>query len=837
MAKTNVANETPSTQPQYTTQHRQILQNGLVRGIDNSVWVYRVIPPTAIKEAPSLSRRLAAANSLQEIFEGVAKLTHTTMNRRRLSAGSYRDIHLLSIQVPKVFTAPTVSPLAERHNASFGAYSDNPIIVPYRLTLVGVKLIDSFTRRELSFKDRVKDAVEGFVADMLEGVLPLDSFMEDYRLVDAVLARAGTKTPSEEQWGLATGWWNRGRAPNLPLLVHPDHLHAFTSMSAAQSAGLLVQRDPTACDQFASISNQFAFTMAHVTGFDGFVTEERDAALWAANLLDRDVRAISVRGKLEPAKVTAAELKSNSNKVDRDIREARGSGQMPEEDVEEYQAQISAVRGTYARGEGAHTLVSTSVTVAIDDIQHDVTHWAGGLPVHLTGSVTPLGAFLETQICSSVRANQYLLDWPIQNVTHAGFSDLSVAGDPQGALVGFSETHNQPMYVSTEVAFNAEKPPLTLVPGSTGSGKSTFLIHAATQWAQIPTPLGEKTPVTFVDLKPHSDFSGVVKAFGGTVYRLDDLMQADGVFDPLRITADPTRGQAAAAMLLSLDPWGGRWREMEVPLTSSLEYGVKNGATCIGEALLMAESSGKFNIPDGMVKGVLDMAEGSQHFRALVGLTPGNSALSTNQGLSLIMAGSSYLQIPSKRTPRQLLNLSVRTDLWVLRMCVMASAASMARRFGVLILDEAHMFATDEDAAAELQRLGRLARSWKVRVVLASQKMQEFLQAGLKGYISDGFVLPLEHESAVEAFELFNVEVSPERLNRLAQPALTDKKLPNRYSMHVLRDPQTGKLLRGTLAYMVDTSGQVIPFEIVLEAETLRLIEQGALIERENSQK
>lgn len=73
---------------------------------------------------------------------------------------------------------------------------------------------------------------------------------------------------------------------------------------------------------------------------------------------------------------------------------------------------------------------------------------------------------------------------------------------------------------------------------------------------------------------------------------------------------------------------------------------------------------------------------------------------------------------------------------------VFGSAMALTGRGGVIHLDEAWVFLGA--GKAEVERLGRLARSQGVLPILYTQRVSDALKAELTGYISRSFILPIE---------------------------------------------------------------------------------------------
>jgi hypothetical protein len=365
-----------------------------------------------------------------------------------------------------------------------------------------------------------------------------------------------------------------------------------------------------------------------------------------------------------------------------------------------------------------------------------------------------------------------------------------------------------------------------LAEGFIPTHNSVAALHLAYQFSQIRTHQGQRTPVVFLDPKSESSHDPTVLAAGGQVYSLDNLLTADGVFDPLRFTKDRSVAvDIASSMLLHVNPWGSRAQDYETPLASALAYGISQGATCTGQALRIAAEHGA---PPEMVKAVFDLAEASSTFRACVGIDPKGQALSVAEGMTLIKVGRSYLNLPEAGTPVETMSQQHRVAVELVRMMVFGSAMALTGREGVLILDEAWVMLTA--GRTEVDRLGRLARSQQVLPVLLTQKTTDALSAGLAGYISRGIILPIaDRDEARAALQLFRLEPTEERLARITAPATIGAvgadvdATPNWGSYRALRDPRTGAVLRGAIGLYVDLSGRAVPVEVDLPRSFLEM--------------
>lgn len=797
-------------QPQWPTAKRMRFADGRVSGTDGSVWLYRTVRMAPVSDAKSPQGMLAAAGPIMAAFEELASLSTPRLNRRSAAKGGYRQVHLLLVNIPQSFRPDPRHPL---HDYLVQMFPRTDQI--RRLLLFGVKLNPA-----VGGAGGLKGAIDSVVESLASGTAPMSDFDKDFARVDARLAAAGLSTPGDADFRLADAWWNYGRYPDTPLLVHSDHLHVFASAESARSADRLGRG---MCASWPPISGHHPLTFATVQNFDaGLVSAVDPKAHWVPALLRQGAVAVSVRGLVEPPKVTREELRRMRKKYIDDINERAQAGKMERAEQEEMLAELTDVEAVYAQG-GPPTLVESSIIVAFDGDDQDrsgrsVEGIGTDHGVRLNEMVARQEAALaETWICSPVRSSPHLHDLPAHMLACSGLPSLSTVGDETGMLLGFTETDRQPAYISPTAAADEDSLPILVCVGQSGSGKSASMLWLADQAARILNARGQRTPVVIIDPKLGSDHSEAVRASDGQVASLDNLMNADGVFDPIRFSQTPEVGvEIAASMLMSINPWGPLRDAYEVPLISALSTGMRLGAQCTGQALLLAQQAGK--APQEMVEAVFALAEASPMFRACFGVEPGTTPLRTAEGITLIKVGNANLDLPE---PGQVATatLQQRVALALVRMMVFGSAMALTGRQGIVALDEAWVFLGA--GRSEVERLGRLARSQGVLPMLFTQRVTDALNAGLAGYISRGIILPIQDpDEAAAACELFKLAPTPQRMQRLTAKASLGESV-NWGSMRALRDPVTGRVLRGAVGIYADLSGRAVPVEVEIPPDFL----------------
>ena len=314
--------------------------------------------------------------------------------------------------------------------------------VQRRLLLFGVRLRDRITGSGW------RGAVDSAVETLVSGTVPLSDFDADHADVDQALTRAGLATPTEEDFRLATAWWNDGAFADTPTLPHANHLHVFTSVSAAHAAD---QAGPADCTDWPEIPGQHA---DHVRR-GGAVRPGRHPghhrkARWVDALVTAGALAVSIRGLVEPAKITRAELRRRRRQYLQDVAERYQAGKMSDGQQEETLADLEAIENAYAQG-GPPTLVDATVLAALNGRFDDVAELAGDSAVTLNEMpYRQEAAFAETWLCSPVRAVPHLHDLPSHTVAYSGLPSLSTVGDArrraarvhrEGPATGLPVTH------------------------------------------------------------------------------------------------------------------------------------------------------------------------------------------------------------------------------------------------------------------------------------------------------------------------------------------------------------------------------------------------------------
>ncbi|WP_156250826.1 ATP-binding protein [Pseudactinotalea terrae] len=811
MARKPAAADVLPTQPQWPTFTRARLRGewreGLVMGTDNSVWLWRAVPMSPVADAKSDSDIDQAAAPLLQMYAELAQLSAIVGNRRSIARQSYREVHTLVVNLPQWWTPPADHPMGAHLASLFPRTQETRV----RTALIGVKLQD-----KVGGAGGIKATLDSIAETITSGGTPISDYEPDARRVAQAAARAGLTVPSNEQFRIANAWWNNGTAPDVYVLPSPDCMHVLTHAEQARAVARAMA-DPDAAPDMDHVPT---VTMATVQDIDlPYVPSNRAEAWWVTQLLDQDALVVSIRGRVEPAVITRAELRRNRQRIDEDIRDRLQQGKMERAEQEEHEHMLREVEAAYAAG-APPTLVDASVIVGFSGYVADMNE----LSVSLTAKLNPMlerqrQAMAETMIASNVRANPHVHDLPTQTVAYSGASGLSVVGDAPSAgsvLLGFTQRDKQASWLDPMAAADDDSVPAMTVVGQSGAGKTILLQWLAHQFSFT-------RPCIIVDPKMSSNLEGPVLERGGVVASLDDLESADGVFDPVRFSASPEDGiELAVTMIMDINPWGTRDAgQYETDLRAAIFYGVQRGATCTGQALALAVKAGE--IGKAAVAPIFRFAQTSSLFRACFGISPKSQGLRVNNGLTLIKAGTiDIAALAAQDTNSQ----TVRAAKALVRMMVFGTAMAVSGRDGVVLLDEAWLFT--QSGRAEVERLGRLARSQRVFPVLFTQRVSDLLKAELAGYISRGIILPIQDEDeAVAACKLFKIEPTPARLAAIMGSdkvaAAGGGQQPNWDSMRALRNPTTGEVLRGAIGIYCDLAKRAVPTEVVIPPAFLKM--------------
>lgn len=810
--------------PQWETHILETYPDGRIRCVpDNSVWLVRELPQASVPDAESVRAGVEVGASLDRAQREIADLTQNPI-RRVVSKNNYREIQTHWVNVPRKFTADPENPIADHLNAQFGE-----VETYMRKAILAVRLIPTMGVAKGGVLERVGNAIESFIESTREKKgAPIEDYDRDAMQVSIALSRAGLEIPDPATMSMADSWFNYGKAASVPTISHDDHIHFFKTPRDAYRAHDVSPRD---CALWPADVSEHAITFAAVSKFTmSDQTAASPLARWVLALTNRDVeaRCISIRGRLEPGKVSRQEIKAQHSKYTADLEELRAAGKVTNVEFDERLAQLAALEDEYAY-DPPPTLIETSIIIAFSGVVEDIEQ------VQPPGvELSPMlnkqkDAFAEMKIGSPVRANPHLLEPTSALIAYSGIPSLSEGGDSprEGTLVGFSEIDRQPVYISPSAAFEGDAAPLLACYADTGAGKTVLLQSMAVGIHKLGAPQ------LIVNPKRDSSMKDTLVAAGAHHMTLSEL-EGTGMLDPFRTFSDPLEAASNAySMINSTNPFGGEaaWNEYSTGIIAALRHGALNGAQATGQALQMgadarkADGSRRFDLPQSAVDKIFEAAEASPLFGASFAFEPGRERFRLGDGTLLVEVGKSAFRRPAEDVidVRLDTNLEVRASVNLLRTLVWAGAASLSNRGGVIHFDESWML--EKADATVLEEVGRMARSWSVSVWLYTQKATPHVQMGLKSYLSRALIGhlkdPIEARAALDLFGFKNERI----VDRIVAKQYTHGgRTQNDQALHAQFEPdpeRPGKkrVKRGSVFYSIDLKGRAVPTEVKLSEE------------------
>lgn len=541
MAKMKNMNVEYGNSPNWPTSLRGVSRDGRLMGIDNSVWLIRSVPMSPIADAKDSSKKLLGGQPIMDAFHNLSGLATNRLGRRSSSRSTYRQFQLLTVDMPRYFRAPANHPLRRVYNDAFGKR-----VSKKRLCLMAVKLQDSLGNG--GWKSAVDSVVNTAV---FAEPAQLSDYDKDAEIVASCLDRAGLRETTTEEILLADAWWNRGDRSDTPFIPHTDHLHVFPTNDSLRviedghDQGELSMKD---CRSWPENFGAHSITFASMRGLDlesaGEMSVVDQHGAWVYDLIEAGAMAVSVRGLVEPSRITRSELRRNRKAYIADIEERQRENKMSRAEQDERLQELSGMEDAYSSKNAPASLVDTSVVVAINGRPNNTVKIGGDSLAALDSmDDRQLRAWSEMTLCSAQRSNPNLQDLPSSAVAYSGVNGLSVVGDSPkmetdhidesgnetgrkisvpSILAGFTEKDWQPSWLSGTAASGVDKEPIAFVAGTTGSGKAlplSTLLPTPTGFVRLgETVVGTKLlgrhgkPVTVTSLSPITE--------NKTVYRM-----------------------------------------------------------------------------------------------------------------------------------------------------------------------------------------------------------------------------------------------------------------------------------------------------------------------------
>lgn len=455
------------------TMKMQLLANGMTIGVErDSVWAFGRVPTGPVEDAKDDKQKLEAYRPVYAMVDQLAKATPIgAIKRRSVTKSAYRHFQIKRINMNSRWKALDTRAPADRRwhqqrldehlYASFAPTMMNDVVLAF-----GVKL------EPKAMGSSWRAAWESTKFTLFEGGVPLVDYERDLEKVRAMFARAGIGELTPKEVRKLDSWWNAGKNPDVPYLPHEDHIHLFRDHRSMRTAR---QMGPADCSRWSEgLPGHRIISFGTLEELDlNFDDPLNPASNWLLSSMNSGALAVSIRGQVEPPRLTQHALRSNRSAYRNDIRERRAQGKLSRADEEDRLSELTEVEGYYSKGQGSATLMNTSVLAAFDGLVEDfetVDHGAASwLPMENRQSK----AWVEMMITSMRRANPYLHDLPAQVIAASGINSVSRVGDEFGVLRGFTEADGLPSRYSVEAAYGSvDRSPLAAVVSGSGGGKS-----------------------------------------------------------------------------------------------------------------------------------------------------------------------------------------------------------------------------------------------------------------------------------------------------------------------------------------------------------------------------
>lgn len=832
------------------------------------MWLYARIPwSAALLDGANDSKREETANQFMTFFDGLAsQVTVTGMRYRYMLRSEYREFHLLAGSMPIPYRTP-----AATRNTALGEYQNayyRNEKIRKQFAVIGVPLHTGGNQKHPRGETLFQRGLKGFdrmCYSIANGCPMFEEYLPDAHTIEQIMLNAGlepfTLMDAEERRSLVAmmeSWWvSRASASALPIIAENDHVHFFPNSDICRNAKNLYDQGVDCTDWGLEQEYPASICFARTSDFaQNSISDPTN--LWLARLLEvgtaggANAVGVSVRGKVEPAKVTADQIRRNSRTIDESIKERHIKNREVTGEMTEMKRHLDYKKAIYETPDMPPAIIDLSIAACVAGNAQIAVDALSRIPriefTNLTTANEQLMAFKSMQACSPVRMTPYEMHWSATCIAGAGASSFATAGDDSGALVGMTEANRQPVYIGTTTVQDQDMAPGIIIAGRTGSGKSMLLVSLFIQWAKIISREGGNTPCILINPKPGDDFEDAVIAAGGRIIRADSDF-ANGAFDAFMVMDNVERAKEMAAIMLSniLHP-NGDDASLELAIAAMLNYGILHGAKATGTAIALAakayadakktgQEADSLDLPDNCLdvyKQIRIALNSYQSMRLIFGTRDDIQPLRVSHNLTLINAGKRSL-VPEAGSES---TVTGRIQQWTLRMIVLGAGAAIAGRDGMVGVDEAWVLGgKGKGASRTVEEWMRTARSRRFTPVFASQKTQEFIDAGMTGGISRGFMLSLDdppeddgNVSLAKAAERFLqvVDSNGQMRHRMALGDVKDNKQPQWEGLRRLVDSDTRRTIRGAVAYFKDGSKQPVPVEIVIPPDLLKMISTTA---------
>ena len=512
---------------------------GLLRSssADKTVWLWAKIPWSApLLDGASDKDRRNANDELASLFDSLSKeVSISGMRYRNLLKDQYRSFHILAGSTPVNFHAKP-----SMRNTDLGRWQNlmySGVKTRRQFAYIGVPLRvggydETSDKRKPGPLQRFVTTLDRYSFSIANGAPDFEEYLPDAHRVERMMLGAGLKPFSvmdddefSENVATMKSWWMSYRQSSaLPVIPESDHLHLFPDPESAISAERMYEQGKSCRDWHIYGELPATVCFAQSSRFSrNPITDSNN--LWMARLLavsqagGGNAIGVSIRGKVEPAEITANEIRRNSQTINDSIRERFEHNREASGDMQDLQERLEYKKSIYQHQDMPPTIVDLSVAALVAGRSRQALDALSSISeitfVNMNTPYEQIMGFKSMCPCSPVTVIPYTLHWSSTVVSGAGVSSFEQGGDDTGAVLGFSEKNRQPILVGTTTVQDEDRRPYLAIVGDTGSGKET--------------PLNQPTPIP---PQEHYPTGGVVQ-FG-------QLKEGDYIYgrngNPYRIT-------------------------------------------------------------------------------------------------------------------------------------------------------------------------------------------------------------------------------------------------------------------------------------------------------------
>lgn len=491
---------------------------GLLRSAtpDRTVWLYARIPwSTALLDGANDRKRNDAAQQLMAFFDGLAnQVTVAGMRYRYMLQSEYREFHLLTGSMPVRYSPPASMRDTDlgRYQAQY--YRSQKVCKQFAVIGVPLKLVgDHSNNRKPGMLQRALTWYDRMCYSVANGCPMFEEYLPDAHNIERIMLNAGLEpfTIMDEQEreqlvAMMESWWvGRANSSALPILAENTHVHFFPDNATCAHAKNLYDNGVDCTEWNIDEEYPASICFARTADFNqSSITDPNN--LWIARLMEvgraggANAVATSIRGKVEPAKVTADQIRRNSRTIDESIKERYEKGHEAPGDMTEIKERLDYKKAIYNTPDMPPSIIDLSVATCVAGNEQMAIDALGCIPniefVNLTTASEQLMAFKSMQACSNVRMTPYEIHWAATCVAGGGVSSFAKAGDRDGALVGLSEANRQPVYIGTTTVQDKDRRPILAIIGDTGSGKAVHISSTIPVPPQASFPHGKMAKIS-----------------------------------------------------------------------------------------------------------------------------------------------------------------------------------------------------------------------------------------------------------------------------------------------------------------------------------------------------